>query len=72
VHRARAAAGDRAVAAAAPLPGLQDAAGARAQLLDAVGSVKIDSWPMRISAASRSAAVGSIEPSVSMSSVSLS
>ena len=35
-------------------------------------SVKIDSEEIRISAASRSAAWGSIEPSVSMSSVSLS
>ena len=35
-------------------------------------SVKIASWEIRISAASRSAACGSIEPSVSMSRVSLS
>jgi hypothetical protein len=35
-------------------------------------SVKIESEEIRISAASRSAAVGSIDPSVSMSSVSLS
>ena len=35
-------------------------------------SVKIDRLEIRISAASRSAACGSIEPSVSMSSVSLS
>jgi hypothetical protein len=35
-------------------------------------SVKIASCEMRISAASRSAACGSIDPSVSMSSVSLS
>jgi len=35
-------------------------------------SVKIASWLISSSAASRSAACGSIEPSVSMSSVSLS
>ena len=50
----------------------RDAAGARAQLLDPVLVGEDREREIGISAASRRAAVGSIEPSVSMSSVSLS